>query len=47
MALVQVATLFDTDGINIRAMNHPSVGDNIRTSAQAAQYVSGLKFSGM
>lgn len=43
----QVATLFDTDGISIRAMNHPSMGDGIRTSAQAAQYVAGLKFSGM
>jgi hypothetical protein len=45
--VTEVATLFDTDGINIRAMNHPSVGDNIRTSAAAAQYVAGLKFSGM
>jgi hypothetical protein len=43
----QVATLFDADGISIRAMNHPSVGDNIRSSAAAAQYVAGLKFSGM
>lgn len=43
----EVATLFDDDGISIRAMNANVQGDNIRTAMEADRFVQSLRFSGM
>lgn len=45
--VADVSTLFDDDGISIRAINSKNVGDGITTAAAAAAYVANLRFSGM
>merc|ERR1711939_639321 len=41
------ASLFDSDGINVRFMNDPAQGNNITSEQQATQLVQQVKFSGL
>jgi uncharacterized protein YegL len=43
----EVVTLFDEDGISLRAINANVQGDNVRTAIDAQRFVQSLKFSGM
>lgn len=45
--VADVSTLFDDDGISIRAINSNAEGDNITSASAAAAYVGNLRFSGM
>mmetsp|Transcript_11888 Transcript_11888/g.35570 ORF Transcript_11888/g.35570 Transcript_11888/m.35570 type:complete len:444 (+) Transcript_11888:82-1413(+) len=42
-----VVTLLDADGISLRAMNYTGQADGVRTSQQAAHFVSQLEFKGL
>lgn len=43
--VTSVTTLFDSDGISLRAMNLPDQQDGVTDSAQAAAYVQQLKYN--
>ena len=44
---VFAAGLFDSDGIQVRFMNSPAQGNNIRDENQVAQMIAQTKFSGL
>eukprot|EP00208_Stichococcus_sp_RCC1054_P008332 CAMPEP_0206152440 /NCGR_PEP_ID=MMETSP1473-20131121/39327_1 /ASSEMBLY_ACC=CAM_ASM_001109 /TAXON_ID=1461547 /ORGANISM="Stichococcus sp, Strain RCC1054" /LENGTH=348 /DNA_ID=CAMNT_0053549999 /DNA_START=127 /DNA_END=1173 /DNA_ORIENTATION=- len=45
--VTSVATLFDSDGISLRAMNFKGMADHVRTSEEAAAYVAQFQYNGL